>query len=68
MANKIKRYETFKCCTIYTHHETYSETFSNDWTFSAMKDWLMDTFCINEDTITEIECFSKTIYKREKPD
>lgn len=65
MAN-LKKYVTQKFCTIKTPHDVYQECFTSDWSFSDMRSWMIDTYCIDESSIVEIQHSSITYYKRPK--
>lgn len=68
MAKKPKRYDSFKSCLIRTANDEYLQKFTNDWTFTEIRSWMLDTYCIEESSIVELEMSSVTIYKNEKPD
>lgn len=68
MAKKIKRYDSYKTCSVVTPNDYYLQKFTTDWTFADIRTWMLDTYCIDESSIVEITMSSVTEYKNEKPD
>lgn len=64
--SKPKKYDTYKECTIRTSLNEYIQIFTSDWTFSDIRAWMLDTYCIDETSIVEICLSSVTKYKYAK--
>ena len=59
----LKKYDSYKLCLIKTPHDEFKQVFSNEWSFTDIRRWMLDTYCIDEDSICEIHISSVTLYK-----
>ena len=59
----LKKFDSFKTCTIRTATDNYEQTFSNEWSFTDIRLWMLDTYCIDEASIIDIRISCVTIYK-----
>lgn len=64
----LKKYDSYKSCVISTAHDEFEQMFTNDWSFTDIRKWMLDTYCIDEDSICEIRISSITLYKIPKND
>lgn len=64
----FKKFDSYKSCVIRTSHDEFSQMFTNDWSFTDIRQWMLDTYCIDENSIIEILISSVTVYKIPKND
>lgn len=62
----MKKYDSFKECIITTPTDEYAQMFTNDWTFKDIESWMLDTYCIEKDSILTMRISNVTIYKTTK--
>lgn len=62
----MKKYDTYKECFILTHTSEFSNFFTSDWTFRDIESWMLDTYCIDKDSIIELRMSNVTRYKNSK--
>lgn len=59
----MKKFDSYKKCVIQTSDCEVFNMFDNSWSFSAIKDWMLDTYSLSLDDIVSIQISSVTIYK-----
>jgi hypothetical protein len=64
----LKKYDSYKSCVIRTASDEFQQIFTNDWSFTDIRQWMLDTYCIDENSIIEIQISSVTLYKLPKND
>lgn len=64
----LKKYDSYKSCFIITSNDDFQQIFTNDWSFTDIRQWMLDTYCIDENSIIEIRISSVTLYKLSKND
>lgn len=62
----MKRYDSYKECVITTPTDEFTQIFSTDWTFSDIESWMLDTYCIEKDSILSLRISNVTLYKLKK--
>lgn len=60
MAKKL--FDSFKECIVTTPNEEYAQMFSNQWSYSDIEHWMLDTYSINPDDVVQILISSVKLY------
>lgn len=64
----MKKFDSYKKCCIVSPDCSVADIFDNSWTFIDIKQWMLDRYSIDQDSITSIEFSSVTIFKIKKMD
>lgn len=62
----MKKYDSYKECVICTPTDDFTQLFTHEWTFKDIESWMLDTFCIDKESILSMRISNVTIYKNSK--